>query len=701
MNGLEGMFEMESGGLSFNEALDLLGIQELNTGSDVDGCSYLSNTASLATDAQDAFLSMLNAQMQNNSPSKEVSPELHALCRDLDFFQATGELPIPSHRQGTSDANSQPLQVVDTHVDPPQPTLEGSNQTEGEQTSNALCCDLDFFRATGELPNPYHQQGTSDANPRPLQVVDAHVANAFSGYHTPQPTLEPSNQTEGEQTSNEDATDSLFGDSPASVSSESVDDATRLGTSASDYHQESEPEINAGIDVSQTQSTQILNVGPEYQPASVRPGPQPESNRRSPPGLSTSPSLTPPEPLPITPPDFIPRPGTVAPDWSSVDTRAAEVGRGEKRKRVEESPSSRTHGNVAPNNIERPIINRSHNAAAHALPVQTIPMTLGGDQSSNRGVIQNPHSSRFAPAPSQPSTSHAVVDQRQPMSTPPVSPTFSTLYPHIPSSHTSQVSSSSTSLPAQQSNHNTSVLYPLNPLGSYNLQYVPTMGPSGLHQQSQINPPQVQGQYNNYTGSMNWGGAPVRGTQATSSQLHTPYPNVTSPQATAEPDPPVNTLRIHFEDGSGMRSSRNPHKRSPYAKMKKSDIPTFVICRWKDTPESAECRRHITFEERTAHFEQFHRAFPGSTVCKWVKCGRSFEKSRLVKHFNSHHHPYCRLYCTYCDQGFQEERGLNNHLSSCTAKLQAERRLGRAVAGPSGQSRDGGEDIHRNKRRCV
>ncbi|KAJ3904321.1 hypothetical protein F5879DRAFT_955843 [Lentinula edodes] len=572
---------------------------------------------------------------------------------------------------------------------------------EGE---DSIWRDLEHFAATGEFPQHLIQEGSNDqqsvrtGTSTPAHVVDDHDASRSQSQSGIPNQIEVS----------DDSTDSLFGDSPVAVSPELEADAP-LG----EYPASAEPnsnDLNVNIDAFLTmmQSHQMsngpsLNMEEEHRPnGSVHMGGQQVMNEpQTIPELRFSPTNTPPEPFPITPPGAITRTGFANDSiLQGYQPFTANTRRGEKRKRLEEEfipTSNHNHGDGDLHGMGSSIMHGSHNATALALPSHFTPGSFGSADSGS-GIF---HSSGLAPTfPFTNFGASNVAPQTSVQQAPPLNKL--PLYPNVflPYSHNSSSIHPSTSSQQQHQNCSMSVLFPGHQFGMYGIPH----GPAGLMSGPNPQPPvvpQPPGKYNTHTGAMNLGGLAGR-TQSSGSQ-HQKYmenqaelhPVAFSQKATEPTSGPE--LQIYFEDGSGKRTTRNPLKRSPYIKMKKSEIPPYVVCRWKDFPESAECGQHITFEDRTRHFDNFHQI--SAKECKWVGCEKSVGGSRLAKHFNAQHHPYCRYYCDSCDLGFQEEKGCQNHRSQCRAKLQTETSSGFTVVEPSQQTGDNEEESFPNKRR--
>ncbi|KAJ3930573.1 MAG: hypothetical protein NXY57DRAFT_300949 [Lentinula lateritia] len=576
--------------------------------------------------------------------------------------------------------------------------------------------DLEHFAATGEFPEHPIQEGYNDqqsvhtGTSASAHVVDDHDASRSQSSSGIPNQIEVS----------DDSTDSLFGDSPVAASLEPTDDAP-----LPEYPASAEPDSNnfgVTIDAFLTmlQSHQMsngpsLNMEEGHRPnGPVHMGGEQVLNKpQAIPELRFSPTNTPPEPFPITPPGAITRTGFANDSiLQGYQPFTANARRGEKRKRLEEEfmpTSNHNHGNGDLYGMGSSIMHGSHNATALALPSHFIPGSFGSAD-PGPGIF---HSSGLAPtfpftnfgasnvAPPQistfPNNNQTSVQQAPPLNKLP-------LYPNVflPYSHNSSYTHSSTSSQQQHQNFSMSALFPGHQFGMYGMPH----GPAGLMSGSNPQPPvvpQLPGQYNTHIGAMNLGG--LAGiTRSSGSQQLAQYQNymendaelhpAASSQKATQPESGPE-LQIYFEDGSGKRTTRNPLKRSPYIKMKKSEIPPYVVCRWQDSPESAECGQHITFEDRTRHFDNFHQI--SAKECKWVGCEKSVGGSRLAKHFNAQHHPYCRYYCDSCDLGFQEEKGCQNHRSQCRAKLQTETSSGFAVVEPSRQTGD--NESFPNKRR--
>ncbi|KAJ3975914.1 hypothetical protein EV361DRAFT_410439 [Lentinula raphanica] len=164
-------------------------------------------------------------------------------------------------------------------------------------------------------------------------------------------------------------------------------------------------------------------------------------------------------------------------------------------------------------------------------------------------------------------------------------------------------------------------------------------------------------------------------------QQHAPHQNPSSLlEHIQNSSNPSKELIIRLESGNGKRTTEKdkPHKRSPFASFTKSESDKLghVVCLWKDTPDSTECGHQITFENRKIHFEVFHKssACASAGKCGWDKCGWSSGGSHLAKHFNSFHHPFCRVYCDACGVGYQEESGLKKHSCSPDNSRQRKKR---------------------------
>ncbi|KAJ3874486.1 hypothetical protein F5051DRAFT_473933 [Lentinula edodes] len=461
---------------------------------------------------------------------------------------------------------------------------------EGE---DSIWRDLEHFAATGEFPQHLIQEGSNDqqsvrtGTSAPAHVVDDHDASRS------QSQSGIPNQIEGD-----DSTDSLFGDSPVAVSPELEADAP-LG----EYPASAEPnsnDLNVNIDAFLTmmQSHQMsngpsLNMEEEHRPnGSVHMGGQQVMNEpQTTPELRFSPTNTPPEPFPITPPGAVTRTGFANDSiLQGYQPFTANTRRGEKRKRLEEEfmpTSNHNHGDGDLHGMGSSIMHGSHNATAPALPSHFIPGSFGSAD-PGRGIF---HSSGLAPtfpftnfgasnvAPPQistfPNNNQTSVQQAPPLNKLP-------LYPNVflPYSHNSSSTHPSTSSQQQHQNFSMSALFPGHQFGMYGMPHGPAGLMSGPNQQPPV-VPQPPRQYNTHTGAMNLGGLAGITQSSGSQQLaqHQNYmenhaelhPAASSQKATQPESGPE--LQIYFEDGSGKRTTRNPLKRSPYIKMKKSEIP--------------------------------------------------------------------------------------------------------------------------------
>ncbi|KAJ3739948.1 hypothetical protein DFH05DRAFT_474485 [Lentinula detonsa] len=641
----------EGGNLTLDEILDLPEVKEL----DLDG----------APDA--AFLAMFAPSADGGSLSPEVgtSEDYEGLWRALDHFNATGELLDLRPQQEPSDNATNP---------------------SADSVSPALVHIIDNCDA------PFDEDETTDRlfddspNDRPVSVP-----------------LEPPLAAENTFTNFQQVSEFQF-----ETNIHDVPNSTHH-TNASSSNDSVSDHLHGSMPVA---------------------GNQPHGNGPTP-NLSSSPSDTPAEPLPITPQnDFLQKAGNVPTDQritssisrKEVDVTTAEFRTADKRKRIDSNGlETFTEG-----------CTRSHSTVNQDV-AQPNPMWVGASS--------QPGNTNTQMAISQ----HQPQIQARPVNIFPPIPSFSMPYLYDRSFNHAQASSAP--LAPQQQNYTASVMFPPGQVELYSNipiqqsadfphfdeQYDQYPGPTNStvpagsartfsqwpapHQTSQAVIPQTHFQqasatvpyYGQYAGPTN-STVPLGNTR-TSSQWLAPYQ---TPQADipsthflqAAPElTPMKELQFHFENGSGKRSSENPHKRSQYVKMKKSDVPPFVICHWKDSSSSSdsavECGRRITYEEREKHYEDYHKLSTSaiSGICGWVECGRSFGRSRLAKHFNGQHHPFCRFYCDFCEQGYQEEKARDNHMSNCSsARFRTGTSAASAVAGPSGTSVDDG-DLHQNKRR--
>ncbi|KAE9404234.1 hypothetical protein BT96DRAFT_433398 [Gymnopus androsaceus JB14] len=126
------------------------------------------------------------------------------------------------------------------------------------------------------------------------------------------------------------------------------------------------------------------------------------------------------------------------------------------------------------------------------------------------------------------------------------------------------------------------------------------------------------------------------------------------------PPPAPNSASTSFH---GQNRSR-----SDWINTKKSQVPTQVECQWKDPrdPQASPCGFAITSTDcaehhlRTAHGEDSDLQ---RRVCHWDGCGREFTSGWFFRHFHRSHHPYNRMYCDSCEEGFQDGKPLQNHIA--------------------------------------
>ncbi|KAJ3812436.1 hypothetical protein F5876DRAFT_63972 [Lentinula aff. lateritia] len=459
---------------------------------------------------------------------------------------------------------------------------------EGE---DSIWRDLDYFAATGEFPAPSIQERSND---HPSTSASAHVRDDHDASGSQSPSGIPNQIEVGD-----DSTDSLFGDSPVAVSPELEDDAP-----LEEYPALAEPNLNNfNIDAfltmmqpQQMSNDPSLNMEDEHRPNGSVPvgGQQVVNEPQAIPELKFSPTNTPPEPFPITPPGAITRIGFVNDSiLQGYQPFTANMRRGEKRKRLEEEfmpTSTHSHGDGDLHRMGSSIMQGSYDATALALASHFIPGSFGSAD-PGPGIFNS-----SGLAPTLPFTNFGVPNVAPPqISTFPnnnqtlfqQAPTLNKLplYPNVslPYSH----NSSSTHYSASQQQHqncSTSVVFPEHQFGVYGTM---PYGPAGL--MSGPNPqlpvvPQPPRQYNTHAGAMNLGGLAGR-TESSSSQQLAPYqkymtnqaelhPAASSQKATEPESGPE--LQIYFEDGSGKRTTQKPLKRSPYIKMKKSEIPPIL-----------------------------------------------------------------------------------------------------------------------------
>lgn len=212
--------------------------------------------------------------------------------------------------------------------------------------------DLEHFAATGEFPEHPIQEGYNDqqsvhtGTSASAHVVDDHDASRSQSSSGIPNQIEVS----------DDSTDSLFGDSPVAASLEPTDDAP-----LPEYPASAEPDSNnfgVTIDAFLTmlQSHQMsngpsLNMEEGHRPnGPVHMGGEQVLNKpQAIPELRFSPTNTPPEPFPITPPGAITRTGFANDSiLQGYQPFTANARRGEKRKRLEEEfmpTSNHNHGN--------------------------------------------------------------------------------------------------------------------------------------------------------------------------------------------------------------------------------------------------------------------------------------------------------------------------------------------------------------------
>ncbi|KAJ3718583.1 hypothetical protein DFJ43DRAFT_1159495 [Lentinula guzmanii] len=646
----------EGGNLTLDEILDLPEVKEL----DLDG----------APDA--AFLAMFTPSADGGSLSPEVgtTEDFEALWRALDHLTATGELSDLRPQQEPSDSAPNP---------------------SADSVSPALVQIFDNRDAPFDADETTHRLFDDSPNDRPVSVP-----------------LEPP-----------------------------LPDAPPVENTFANFQQVSEFQFETNIhDVPNSIPHANASSSHDFVPEHHLHGSmsaacnQPPENSSTP-NLSSSPSDTPGEPLPITPQnDFLQKAGRVVTDQritssisrKDVDTMTAEIRRADKRKRIDSNGlEAFTEGRT-----------KSH-TTVNQDAAQPNPMWVGASS--------QPSNTNTEMAISR----HQPQIQARPVNIFPPIPSFSMPYLYDRSFNHAQ--SSAAPLAPQQQNDTTSVMFPPGQFELYpnmpiqqsadfphiDEQYDQYPGPTNStvragsartfsqwpapHQTPQAGIPQTHFQrasatvpyYGQYGGLTN--STVPAGNTRTSSQGLAPYqtpqadiPSTRFPPAAPELTP-MNELQFHFEDGSGKRSSENPHKRSQYVKMKKSDVPPFVICHWKDSVSSSdsavECGRRITYEEREKHYEDYHKLSTSaiSGICGWVECGRFLGRSRLAKHFNGQHHPFCRFYCDFCEQGYQEEKARDNHMSNCSsARFRTGTSAASAAAGPLGTSADDG-DLRPNKRR--